>query len=181
MHLAAGQQERAYFLLHRVPLYDISGVVAGIPEGGGARVQVEQGGLPVHGNFAETSGKFQLNAIPAGTYTVVAHGNDANGSELYAERQITLARDVSNLQLALGVFHNCVYVAFRKTPRKHALPHASGFPVHDLGINLGERTFQFHVNANVFGHVRVGSCRGCPGSGCSAFCSFCILLRRRQH
>ena len=101
MHLAAGQQERAYFLLHRVPLYDISGVVAGIPEGGGARVQVEQGGLPVHGNFAETSGKFQLNAIPAGTYTVVAHGSDANGSELYAERQITLARDVSNLQLAL--------------------------------------------------------------------------------
>ena len=112
MHLAAGQQKRADFLLHRVPLYDISGVVAGIPEGGGARVQVEQGGLPVHGNFAETYGKLFRGAGLAGSDSPIGLlKTHANASHIYhqyvirAQRRDELRKFLSDRGIGSEVFY----------------------------------------------------------------------------
>ena len=102
IHLAAGEQKRADFLLRQVPLYSVSGVVANIPQGGNAMVQITRMGMSVQAaNPEQSSGKFQLRAVPAGTYIITANGADGNGNQFYAEREVAVNGEISNLLLTL--------------------------------------------------------------------------------
>jgi hypothetical protein len=101
LHLAGGEEKRANFLMHAVPLYSVSGMVTGVPEGAAASVQFIQAGIPLRGvRFDRTTGKFQMQNIPAGTYTLAAEADNEKGF-LHDQKQITVNGDVSNLQLAL--------------------------------------------------------------------------------
>lgn len=104
IHVAPGEQKRADFELHPVPLFNVKGRVSGIPAGGSAGMEVlNDAGEPLGAEprFDPASGTFDVRYLPAGSYRLQANGQDGNNHALYGEIPINLQRDLEGVQVPL--------------------------------------------------------------------------------
>ena len=101
INVQGGQVARLDFRLRAQPVYEISGVVAGMPPGRPAQVQLmnrsgEPIGIGVRLNPQD--GRFSAKA-PAGTYIIRASARDEN--VWIGSSTVTVSRDVSNIRLVM--------------------------------------------------------------------------------
>lgn len=104
IQLSAGQQMEADFSLGTVPVYQVSGRVAGHVPDQGVSFQVlsapgDDISLPVH--FSMETGTFQLEGVPAGSYIVRARSG-SGGQSLRGEARLSVTSNVGDLSLALA-------------------------------------------------------------------------------
>ncbi len=104
LQLGAGQQMEADFSLSAVPVYEVSGRVAGhLPDQGvGIQVLTSSGdeiSLPIHFNLE--TGTFKLEGAPAGSYILRARSG-AGSQPLRGEARVNVTGNVDDLQLAMA-------------------------------------------------------------------------------
>jgi hypothetical protein len=103
LEIAPGQQAEADLSLKAEPLFEVSGTIVGMPSTPPTNVQL---GSRSGEGFAPTkidrsTGKFQFQ-VPAGSYTLAAHTQNADGSTLNGELPLTVATDLPGIRLTLG-------------------------------------------------------------------------------
>jgi hypothetical protein len=106
-----GRQYRAEFSMQPVPMYKVAGVVTGVPLGPngnsmGAAIQLfsSDGDVATAGvRFNPQAGTFNMDAVPAGMYTLVVSSQDpVNRRQLTARIPLTVTGDVAGVRLVLG-------------------------------------------------------------------------------
>ena len=105
LELSAGQKLPLDFSLPPEPTFKISGNVSVPPSGQVSYMQiVDRFGepLPFPTQMERQSGKFEIASVPAGTYTLLANGNDEAQHPLRAELGLGVAGAVSGLHLFLA-------------------------------------------------------------------------------
>jgi len=102
IQLAAGQQAQADFSMPSVPVYKISGTVANSVPGPGVILQVlNQAGDPISIAIGmHMDGTFEIQAIPAGTYTLKAFSH-VESQTLRAVIPLAVATNLDNVSLVL--------------------------------------------------------------------------------
>jgi hypothetical protein len=101
--LSPGQQLQAEFTLARVPVYKITGSVAGNLADQGAAVQLTTTSgdiLPNPVQFQHLTGTFEVSMVPPGTYLLKAFAQ-TRGQALRASVPVTVASNVNNVRLVL--------------------------------------------------------------------------------
>ena len=106
IELQAGQEFRADFHLRTQRGFRVSGVLGGYPAGLGVQSLLEnstgQGVFAQGINVDAETGKFLLQAVPAGTWILTLSTNDAQGHAYQAREEIAVSgADISNLQILL--------------------------------------------------------------------------------
>ena len=104
LELSAGQKLSLDFSLLPEPAFKISGKVSVPPSGQVSYIQiVDRFGqpLPFPTRMERQSGKFEIASVPAGTYTLLATGNDEAQHQLRAELVLGVSAAVSGLHLFL--------------------------------------------------------------------------------
>ena len=103
LEIAPGQQAEADLSLKAEPLFEVSGAIGGMPLTPPTNVQLGsrsgEGFTPT--KIDRSTGKFQF-LVPAGSYTLQAHTQNADGSTLNAELPLTVATDLPGIRIALG-------------------------------------------------------------------------------
>jgi hypothetical protein len=104
LDLTAGQQSEADFSFKPEPIYEVSGVLTGMPAGQPVEMQVmsrddQTSVLPVQ--FDPASGKFQAQA-PAGNYILRARALESDVYGAAAEFPLNVNSDRSDIRVALG-------------------------------------------------------------------------------
>ena len=104
IQLAPGQQTQADFSMSTVPVYQVSGTLAGnLPDQGvGFAVFTASGdslSLPI--NFNMETGTFKMDAVPAGSYIVRAMSQNGNQSTR-GEVRINVASNMEDLRIVLA-------------------------------------------------------------------------------
>ena len=104
LEIAPGQQAEADLSLKAEPLFAVSGTVVGMPLNPPTNLQL---GNHSSEDFSPTkidraTGKFEF-LVPAGSYTLQAHTQNADGSTLNAELPLTVATDLAGVRIALGL------------------------------------------------------------------------------
>ncbi len=103
LEIAPGQQAEADLSLKAETLFEVSGTIVGMPLTPPTNVQLGsrsgEGFTPT--KIDRSTGKFQF-LVPAGSYTLAAHTQNADGSTLNAELPLTVATDLPGIRLALG-------------------------------------------------------------------------------
>jgi Carboxypeptidase regulatory-like domain len=102
IHLTSGQQVQADMVMNRVPLYTVSGLVAGFLPGQGVSLQVQNSSGDSVGagvSFHEATGEFEIH-LPAGSYQLKAF-SQAGEQQLRSDVRITVEKDLTQLQIAL--------------------------------------------------------------------------------
>lgn len=101
--LAPGQQLQAEFSLPRVPVYKITGSVAGYaPEQGvGLQLTTTSGDvLATPLRFQQLTGTFEVDLVPPGSYVIKAFAQE-QGRSLQGSVPVTVATNVNNVRLTL--------------------------------------------------------------------------------
>jgi hypothetical protein len=103
IQLSAGQQAEADFSLNAVPVYQVSGTVAGrlADQGVGFQLLTLSGddiSLPT--TFSMETGEFKLEGVPAGSYNVRAI-SQAGAQPLRAETRVNVTTNVEGLRVTL--------------------------------------------------------------------------------
>jgi len=106
IELQAGQEFRADFHLRTQRGFRVSGVLGGYPTGSGFQFMLEnstgQRFLAQGINVDGATGKFFLEAVPAGTWILTLSTTDAQGHTYQARQEIAVSgADISNLQMML--------------------------------------------------------------------------------
>jgi len=104
IQLTAGQQVEADLSLNAVPMYQVSGTLAGREPGEGAGFQLltlSGDDVSLSTNFNMENGVFKLDDVPAGSYIVRAM-SQAGGQPLRAETRVNVASNVEDLRLTLA-------------------------------------------------------------------------------
>ncbi len=102
--LAPGQQLQTEFVLPRVPLYRISGTIAGFSPDAGVNLQLTTASgeiLSLSPYFEQALGTFRLDGVPPGSYVLKGFGRSARGEDLRASVPVTVATNVNNVRLTL--------------------------------------------------------------------------------
>jgi len=105
INLVPGQHVEAPFSLTLLPAYKVSGMV--VASGDWKQLQspviVDATRQVLMGadSFDMKSGAFDFSALPAGTYTLELRGSDAQDHWKFTDYKIVVARDITNLRLAL--------------------------------------------------------------------------------
>lgn len=104
IQLGAGQQMEADFSLSTVPVYEVSGRVAGHRPDQGVGFQVlgvsgDNISLPMHFNME--TGTFKLEGVPAGSYILRARSG-AGGQPLRGQARVSVTSNIDDLWLALA-------------------------------------------------------------------------------
>ena len=106
IELRPGQEFHADFNVRPARAFRVAGRVGGIPSTSGAAISFETSNgqtIWFDGmNFDPSRGQFAAEAVPAGTWTVVAWANDSQGHSYNARQEIAVSdADVTNVQLLL--------------------------------------------------------------------------------
>jgi hypothetical protein len=104
--LEAGQQYRAEFAMQTVPVYQVTGTVSGITPGmNGVGLQLfgrDGEPLPFGGSVDRTTGRFTMQMVPTGTYTLNASALDTVTREEYMGRAlVTVSGDIAGAGVML--------------------------------------------------------------------------------
>lgn len=105
IQLNAGQQAEANFSLTEAPVYNIAGTITGYTPHQGVAVQVfDQSGVqvPLGVQFSPDNGRFDVRALPAGTYVLKAFSATGPNQPIRAETKLTVQSNIYNLQLVLN-------------------------------------------------------------------------------
>lgn len=106
LDLTPGQRIETDFSLTLLPAYRLAGTLAAPAEW--KRVNppgiLDALGQPLFpaNRFDPQSGAFEFRAIPAGSYTILLSGTDSHDLAQVSERQITVAKSVTDLKLTLS-------------------------------------------------------------------------------
>ena len=104
IQLTAGQQVEADFSLNPVPIYQITGTVAGRQPGQGVGLQLlttSGDDVTLSPNFDMTTSTFRLEDVPPGSYVVRAI-SQAGLQPMRAEARVNVATNVEDLRLTLA-------------------------------------------------------------------------------
>lgn len=103
IQLGAGQQYQADFSLAAVPVYSVTGTIAGEPTAHVGLMTFTSSGdeLMLPAKVNSELGTFSLDGIPAGSYLLKAFGAAGANQPLRAEQRITVAANLENVHLAL--------------------------------------------------------------------------------
>lgn len=104
IELAAGQRVQADFSLKSVPLYRVSGILAGAMPGVGISLQFwDPSGYAKPFGVEQQPGKSTFEAhVPEGSYVLAARAGGPGGAPLRADLPINVTGDVANLHLLLS-------------------------------------------------------------------------------
>ncbi len=104
IQLSPGQQAEADFSLSAVPVYEVSGTIAGrTPDQGVGFQLLTQSGddISLPTNFNMENGIFKLDAVPAGSYIVRAI-SQTGGQPMRGEARVNVSSNVEDLRLTLA-------------------------------------------------------------------------------
>lgn len=119
--LAPGQQMQTDFALARVPVYKITGSVAGYSPDQGAWLQLTTSSgdiLPMPVQFQPVTGTFEVSRVPPGSYILKAYGQ-GHGLGLRASIPVTVATNLNNVRLTLEPVIS-IPIVVRKESRSNA-------------------------------------------------------------
>ena len=147
IQLGVGQQMEADFVLNKVPVYHISGMLTGYQPSRSAELEIylPSGGdmlgflAPVHPD----SGGFEVEGVPPGNYILRAQAASDKGEELSADLPLAVTGDVDNVRLALEPSAS-IPIVVRKEART-ASPENDGGGMRDrIG---GEPAVSVHLSS----------------------------------
>ncbi len=105
IELSAGQQSEANFALNETPVYSVSGTVGGFAANQGVSLQVLDASgvqVPTGVQFNSENGRFDVRALPPGTYVLKAFSSLGPNQTVRAEARLNVASNIYNLHLMLG-------------------------------------------------------------------------------
>ena len=103
IRVTSGQQVQADMVMSLVPVYTVSGLVAGFLPGKGVSVQVQNSSgdsVSAGIGFHEATGEFAVH-LPAGSYRLKAFSQASEQQQLRSDVHITVEKDLTQLQMAL--------------------------------------------------------------------------------
>ena len=100
----AGAKTEVNIVAHKTRMFDVYGNVVGIVPNQPAGVQLmtrDEEPIPANLQLEPQSGTFVIHNVPAGDFLLQASGDDGHGHPISTKVPITVARDVTNVMLAL--------------------------------------------------------------------------------
>jgi len=115
LNLAPGQRMETQFSLSLLPAYKLAGTIVAVGESKHVNppsiVNAAGQTLLTVNRYDPQSGAFEFSAIPAGSYTILLSGKDSQDVYQVSERQVTIAKDVTDLKLSFVPGANIAVIA----------------------------------------------------------------------
>ena len=137
IQLAAGQHVEAEFSMTAGPLYTVSGTVTGFHPQQGVSFQFwSQSGddLSVSVKFDSETGRFDVNGVPSGSYTVKAFSGGDQDQPFRGQMHLNVAGNVENLHMVLGPAISIPVVV--KTESRAAAANQAGMQGPPVSVRL---------------------------------------------